>query len=84
MVIAFRSPRPRTSELRRALTKFLRPHQIRVAEGRRLALVTELLERVGLQMTGFGVRRVGEHQVISQLGDPPVVALVETTPGLSQ
>ena len=66
------------------VAEFLGAHQVGVAERRRLALVTELLVGVGEQRARSGVRGVGEHQVVHQLGDPAVVARRERLARLRQ
>ncbi|MCK8610050.1 hypothetical protein M1L56_11430 [Agromyces sp. C10] len=69
------------AEVAHAVPELDRGHQVLVAPRRVLGLVAELLERVGLELGGLPVRRVGEHDVREHLGDPAVVALVERRPG---
>ena len=56
----------------------------RIPERRRLALVAELLERISLQLPGSDVRRVGEHEVVHEFCDPPVVTVLERCSGFDE
>ena len=51
-----------------------RAQQVRVAPGRRLGRVPELLERVGAELPGLGVDRIGEDDVAHRFGDEPILA----------
>ena len=50
------------------------PEEIRVAPGRRLRRIAELLEGVGAELPGVGVRGIGEDDVAHGLGDEAVLA----------
>ena len=69
-----RGARP-LAELRHAVAQLLRRRQVEVAPRPGLGLVAELLERVGLQQPArLDVLRVGEHEVVHDLGHPAVLA----------
>ncbi|MNC40662.1 hypothetical protein D3C75_893870 [compost metagenome] len=60
---------------RYAVAQFLRTGQVSIAPGGVLALVAQLLQGIGLQVTCGAVVRLGEHQVPGELRHPAVVAL---------
>ena len=56
-----------------AVAQLLCAGQVRVAPRRRLGLVTELLQRVGLEFTRCLIGRVGEYEMVDHFGNPPVI-----------
>ena len=59
-----------------AIAELLRADEIEIAPGRRFGLIAELLEGVGLQIAGVLIARIGVDDVLEELRDPAVFALV--------
>ena len=70
--------------LRDPVAQLLRAREVEVAPRAGLALVAELLERVGLQPARRHVVGLGEHEVVHELRGPAVLAAREGLTGLGQ
>ena len=66
----------------RPVAQLVCAHEIEVAPGAVLGAVAELLERVRLETPRLLVRRIGEDDVVQDLGDPAEVARLEGSAGL--
>ena len=66
---------------RRAPAQLARAEQVRVAPGRRLRLIAELLERVGAEGARLRVGRIGEDEMAHGLGHEAVLASREVLAG---
>jgi len=62
---------------RTRIAELHRGRQIEAAPRTRLRLIAHLFQRIGLQMPRIGIRRIGEDQMIDDLCDPAIIALVE-------
>ena len=59
------------------MPKFIGAGQIEVAPGAGFRLITHLFQDVGLQILRLLIVGLGKHQMVHQLGAPPVVAVLE-------